>query len=270
MKTYAVLGHSVTHSLSPEIHHTFARQLNITLCYKAISTQSSGFFEQLTTFQQQGGVGCNITAPFKPQAYQFSKSSSAIARVSQAVNTLKLLPDGSWFGDNTDGIGLLRDLTLNKKINIQNKIIIILGAGGAARGIIPSLLSYKPARIIIANRTTTKATALAREFSTLGPISAVSINQLNSLNIDLFINTTSVALKPILDNAFNAVNTIFYDVNYGELAKQTMQHVIKLGFKHCYDGIGMLVEQAAESFYIWHGIRPKTDAIINTMQNRNH
>lgn len=263
---YALLGNPVSHSRSPFIHTEFARQTGEKIIYSAIHVALDGFAEALDHFQAQGGKGINITTPFKQIAFPLVNSLSERAKQAGAINTIQFHANGQRFGDNTDGIGLVRDLTIHQKIKLANKRILILGAGGAARGILGPLLAEDPAEIIIANRTPDKAFVLAKLFTHLGSVRACSLFMLGNTSFDLVINATSAGLHgeivSLPDNVLK--NAFCYDIAYGQALLQQAQ---KQGARACCDGLGMLIEQAAESFYLWRHVRPETHAIFEILSS---
>lgn len=262
---YAVLGHPIKHSKSPRIHQIFAEQTGQNLSYSAQEVMPEHFQDAVTEFFAQGGKGLNCTVPLKELAWAFASQKTPRAQLSKAVNTLKLEQDGSILGDNTDGVGLVTDLTLNHGIALADKRVLILGAGGASRGIIGPLLEQKPQSLLIANRTIDKALGLAEEFQTITPVAGCGFAELAGQQFDLILNATSASLSselPPLPPALLAENGVCYDLAYGNEPTPFVrwgrdQHAIK-----SLDGLGMLVEQAAEAFFIWRGVRPETQAVI--------
>lgn len=261
---YALLGNPVSHTRSPFIHTEFARQTGEKIIYSAIHVAPDSFAEALTHFQAQGGKGVNITTPFKQIAFPLVDSMSERARQAGAINTIQFHANGQRFGDNTDGIGLVRDLIIRQKIKLANKRILILGAGGAARGILGPLLAENPSEIVIANRTPDKAADLVKLFAHSGSIRACSLFTLGDSSFDLVINATSAGLHGEIvsfpDNVLK--NAFFYDIAYGQAILQQSK---KQGARACCDGLGMLLEQAAESFYVWRHVRPETQNIFKIL-----
>lgn len=262
---YAVLGHPIKHSKSPRIHQIFAEQTGQNLSYSAQEVLPEHFQDAVTEFFAQGGKGLNCTVPLKELAWALASQKTPRAQLSKAVNTLKLEQDGSILGDNTDGVGLVTDLTLNHGITLTDKRVLILGAGGASRGIIGPLLEQNPQSLIIANRTINKALGLAEEFQTIAPVAGCGFAELARQQFDLILNATSASLSselPPLPDALLAENGVCYDLAYGNEPTPFVrwgrdQHAIK-----SLDGLGMLVEQAAEAFFIWRSVRPETQAVI--------
>ncbi len=270
MDQYAVVGHPISHSLSPEIQAQFAAETEQQISYSAIQFELDNFADQLHELQSQGYKGINVTVPFKQQAFELADRLSPRARDAGAVNTLIFQPDGKIAGDNTDGIGLCRDLIINHNVLIEHRKILILGAGGAVRGVLGPLLAKKPRLLSIANRTVEKAEKLAEDFSAVGNILAGSFNELGHEKYDLIINGTSAGLlkevPPVPDEVLG-INSICYDMMY-DIKNPTafVQWALDRGALRAYDGLGMLVEQAAESFYIWRGIRPQTTEVIASLR----
>lgn len=270
---YAVLGQPIAHSKSPRIHQLFAEQTGECLQYSAIEVPAEQFTEVVTSFFANGGKGLNCTVPLKELAWAYSEHKTERAQLAKAVNTLALQQDGSILADNTDGIGLVTDLKHNHGIALAGRRILILGAGGASRGIISPLLAEAPEQIVIANRTLAKAQQLATEFTGKGRVSACSYSDLNGQSFDLIINATSSSLTdelPPLAEGLLANQGSCYDLAYSN--KATI--FVRWGLEHkalkSLDGLGMLVEQAAEAFTIWRGIRPKTAPIIDLLNAERH
>ncbi len=261
---YGVIGNPIGHSRSPFIHQAFAEQTGITLEYTAILAPLDGFEATVAAFRQQGGRGLNVTVPFKAQAFALCNHLSDQAARAGAVNTL-IFPDdphGPIQGDNTDGVGLLRDLAFHG-ITVQGKKILLLGAGGAARGVLAPLLAEQPALLLIANRHKQTAAALSADFADLAPktpLTACALDAIPAEPFDLIINATSTGLSdtqlPLPDAVIHA-NTVVYDMAYGAEPTVFMRWGQARGAQ-AFDGLGMLVEQAAMSFYRWHGLTPDT------------
>ncbi|OLQ91103.1 shikimate dehydrogenase [Vibrio panuliri] len=264
---YAVFGNPIGHSKSPFIHTLFARQTNQPLSYSAELAPVDGFEQAAKAFFSQGGRGCNITMPFKEDAYQFADRLTQRAELAGAVNTLKKLDDGIILGDNTDGAGLVLDLQ-NYQVPLENARILIIGAGGAARGVIQPLLELKPQQIVITNRTFTKAEQLAKLFADLGPIQAIPLEEVKEA-FDVVINSTSASLSGDLPNISPSIfsaTTVAYDMMYGKGKTAFNQWALEQGVAQAYDGLGMLVGQAAESFMLWRGLRPGTKQILRELR----
>lgn len=266
---YAVMGHPVAHSKSPTIHHAFAKQCGIALEYRAIEVQPGRFTEAVQAFRDQGGAGLNITVPFKLEAYALADRCSARAEHAGAVNTLRFEADGMLYGDNTDGIGLVCDLVVNLRAQLAGRRVLIVGAGGAVRGILGPILEEGVARLQLANRTPRKAKELATVFAALGDISASGLDGLGSENFDIVINATAASLQgevPSLPASIFAPGALAYDLMYGDTPTAFMQWAQRHGAARVSDGLGMLVEQAAESFLLWHGCRPETAPVIASLR----
>lgn len=267
MDSYVVFGNPIGQSKSPFIHTLFARQTNQPLNYSALQPGKDSFVEAATQFFSNGGKGCNVTAPFKESAYQFADRVTERAELAGAVNTLKKLDDGEIIGDNTDGEGLVQDL-LQYQVTLKDARILLIGAGGAARGVIKPLLDQKPNQLVVANRTKSKAEQLVTMFSSYGDISATSLDDVKS-DFDIVINSTSSGLSgelPAISHTIFSSRTVVYDMVYG--AGQTVfnQWAIKNGAHVAYDGLGMLVGQAAESFMLWRGLRPGTKQVLRELR----
>jgi len=264
---YAVMGNPVAHSKSPRIHTLFAEQTGEPVHYEAIQVDPGGLPQAVGNFDANGGKGLNITVPFKQEAWALVSERSERAERAGAVNTIKFI-DKTLFGDNTDGIGLVNDL-LNHRIAIKDKKVLLMGAGGAARGVLAPLLEQRPAQLVIVNRTADKARDLANAFHDLGPIEGCGYEALQGEQFDLVINATAASLQgelpPLPDNLL-ADGAACYDMMYGAGPTTFMQWASTHGAATVLDGLGMLVEQAAESFYIWRGVRPETQPVINQLR----
>lgn len=261
---YCVFGNPIGHSKSPLIHAAFARQTAQDIRYEAILAPQDDFAGALQAFIQAGGCGANVTVPFKEEAFRLSTRRTARAELAGAVNTLTF-KDGEIAGDNTDGAGLTRDLTINLGCSLKNQRILLLGAGGAARGAIAPLLDAQPATLTLANRTPPKACALAEHFSTHGSITASSYAGLSGQSFDVIINATSASLDgelPPLPAGVFAASSLAYDMMYGKGDTPFMAYAREQGAARVADGLGMLVEQAAEAFFLWRGIRPDSAPVM--------
>ncbi|MCW8933799.1 MAG: shikimate dehydrogenase [Gammaproteobacteria bacterium] len=265
---YAVIGNPISHSKSPLIHAEFAKLTRQTLSYTAELVEPGQVKNFITAFANDNGKGLNITVPFKLDAYELASDLTDRAKRAGAVNTLTL-KDNKIFGDTTDGTGLLNDLIKNHQQIIKNKHVLILGAGGAVRGVLEPLLLENPASLVIANRTVSKAQQLTDDFSSFGNISACGFNELDNRKFDIIINGTSASLSgdlpPLPDNLFSE-HACAYDMMYAKQATVFMQWAKQQGAEIILDGLGMLVEQAAESFYIWRGVRPETRTVIDMLK----
>lgn len=264
---YAVVGHPVAHSKSPLIHRLFAEQAGQDLVYETLLAPLDGFAATVRAFFAGGGKGLNVTVPFKAEAFVLADVCSPRARQASAVNTLGCDADGRLWGDNTDGAGLVRDLTANLGLDLAGKRILLLGAGGAARGVVGPLLALAPAALVIANRTRERALELARAFAACGPVRDAGFDAMGS-GYDLVVNATSSSTRgePLaLPAGVLAPGATAYDMAYGEAARAFLQGARAAGARAC-DGLGMLVEQAAESFHLWRGKRPETAEVIAALR----
>jgi len=259
---YAVFGNPISHSKSPLLHGAFAAQTHQSLSYSAILAPLDQFEATLKQFIRDGGRGANVTVPFKLDAFQLCTKLTPRAKAAGAVNTLSFA-NGEISGDNTDGCGLIKDIVENAGVALHNRRILLLGAGGAARGAILPLLECQPAELVIANRSAEKARQLAQEFQQYGPISASEFAQIKG-SFDVIINATSSSisaeLPPIPDTAFKP-GALAYDLMYAAQPTLFMQHA-EQHHAIARDGWGMLIEQAAEAFYIWRGVRPDTARLL--------
>lgn len=259
---YAVFGNPIAHSRSPRIHAAFAAQTGQVLTYEAILAPLDGFAEAVAMFRREGGRGANVTVPFKEQAYALAHRLSARAEAAGAVNTLTFESDGI-FGDNTDGVGLVNDLAGNLGLDLEGQRILLMGAGGAARGVVLPLLEQGPAELFIVNRTAVKAVELAGRFGTAGTVRGGGYEALPGRRFDLVINATAASLAgdlPPLPAGVFAAGALAYDMMYG---KDTPFLAFARGEgARCADGLGMLVEQAAEAFFLWRAVRPATAPVI--------
>lgn len=265
---YAVFGHPIAHSKSPEIHAHFARQTGQSLTYEAFLAPLNGLNDSLIQFKASGGKGANITVPFKEQAFSFCNQHTPRAALAGAVNTL-VFENNIVLGDNTDGAGLVTDLTHNLEVGLSGKRILLLGAGGAARGVIGPLLECSPASLIIANRTASRAQDLAAHFKQHG-FNAVKGCGLEDVSepFDVIINATAASLGGELPRVSDRVlqsTSLAYDMMYGKSLTPFLRWAQQYGARTA-DGLGMLVEQAAEAFYIWRGVRPATAAVLASLR----
>ncbi|MCO1333061.1 shikimate dehydrogenase [Microbulbifer sp. OS29] len=259
---YAVVGNPIKHSLSPQIHSAFAAQTGEDIVYSKQLVPLDGFADFARSFFAEGGRGLNVTVPFKLEAFELADTLTDRAASARAVNTLLLDEKGEILGDNTDGAGLVFDICNNLGWQIRGKKILLLGAGGAARGALLPLLAAQPTHLHIANRTAEKAVQLAAEFSQLGELSGGGLEALRGC-YDLIINASSASLDkvlPPLPEGCVADQGKAYDMMYG--ADLTpFSHWAQAQGADVADGQGMLVEQAAESFFLWRGVRPKTTPV---------
>ena len=269
---YAVVGNPITHSKSPIIHRSFAQQTQQMLEYSAIELPIDNFDSGLRKIQQQGYRGVNVTVPFKQEAWKVCDERSPRAEDAGAVNTLIFNDDGKISGDNTDGVGLTRDLVNNHHALIKRRRILILGAGGAVRGVLAPLLVLGPTSITIANRSVDKAKLLADEFHPIGDVKACGYDDLGNEQFDLIINGTSAGLNqkvPPIPPAVLGINSVCYDMMYSTTSTTAfVEWAQNLGASRAFDGLGMLVEQAAESFYIWRGVQPDTAEVIQSLRQQ--
>ena len=267
---YAVFGNPIAHSKSPDIHRQFAEQTGQALSYSKQLVADDGFEAAADAFFASGGKGLNITVPFKQNAYAYVARTTPRARRAGAVNTLSLEADGTILGDTTDGVGLVSDIINNLGWEIRHKRVLVLGAGGAVRGVLEPLLAQQPQHIVIANRTVDKALQLSKGFAEFGYLLGCGFDMLDEQQFDLIINGTSAGLQgdlpPLPDSLIDANGaTACYDMLYGAKPTPFMQWAAQRGAK-VSDGLGMLVGQAAESFALWRGMRPETAAVIASLR----
>jgi shikimate dehydrogenase len=261
---YAVFGHPISHSLSPRIHTAFGRQTGVALNYVAIDAPAELFSATLADFANAGGRGANITLPLKQDAFRLSARTSDFAQRAGAVNTLSHV-DGQWNGDNTDGPGLIRDLTERHSLDLRARRSLLLGAGGAARAAAHALLDAGIGELVIVNRSAERADALADSIRDPARVHTRYWNDLAEVgSFDLIVNATSAAIgggKLELPFGLVAPRALCYDLSYGAAAFSFVAWARAAGAGNALDGLGMLVEQAAESFAIWHGVRPDADPV---------
>ncbi len=266
---YAVMGNPIAHSKSPQIHALFAQQTGQDLSYEALLVESDNFANAVDEFQAAGGKGLNITVPFKQDAWALVTERSERAELAGAVNTIVIKDDGSRYADTTDGVGMVRDITENHGLEIKGKCILVLGAGGAVRGVLQPLLDERPQFIIVANRTADKAVDLAKQFSTFGDVFGCGLDALPGQQFDLIINGTAASLEgevpPLPDDVIYPGGSC-YDMMYSNEATAFQTWAREHGAVKALDGLGMLVEQAAESFYLWRGVRPETAEVIQALR----
>src|SRR6185437_1222574 len=268
---YGVVGHPVAHSWSPFIHGIFSRETGQAMTYRLYDFTPEEFHQKAREFFKQGGRGLNITLPHKIAAVDLADDLTARAAHAAAVNTFALRNDGTILGDNTDGTGLVRDLCDNQGIVITHRRILIIGAGGASRGVLAPLLALSPAEIVIANRTSERAEQLAKAFEKLGTLHGVGFRQISGGTFDLIINATSASLSgdiPAVPAGVVAPETVCYDMAYGKTDTPFVRWALKLGCTRALQGWGMLVEQAAESFRVWRGVRPSTAPVLTALKER--
>ena len=266
---YAVIGNPIGHTKSPAIHSTFAGQTAQDIDYRAIEAPLDGFRQAADAFRAAGGRGMNVTAPFKLDAFAYATDLTEQAQLAGAVNALKF--DGDQvFAQNFDGIGLVRDIVHNLGFQLGGRRVLLLGAGGAARGALLTILAQQPASLLIVNRTERKAYALAEQFTAYGELSASSYPELAAMNasFDIVINATSASLlgelPPVYADVFSP-DGLAYELAYGKGLTPFLRLAQGAGVRHLADGVGMLVEQAAEAFAWWRGVRPDTSAVIKQL-----
>lgn len=268
-KKYAVFGNPIKHSKSPIIHGAFARQCDLKLQYRAVGVELDNFARAATNFFADGGSGLNVTVPFKREAFDLADELSDRARRAGAANTLTPLPGGGIRGDNTDGIGLVSDMVANLGWLLADLRVLILGAGGAVRGILEPILRERPRELLIVNRTAQRAEELAAEFSDLGQVEGGAYSLIGSRQFDLIINGTSAGLSgemPDLPSSLLTDHSCCYDMVYGAEPTVFMRWAAHHAAWAVADGLGMLVEQAAQSFYLWNKMRPETGPVIQQLR----
>ena len=269
---YAVFGNPIAHSKSPDIHRQFAEQTGQDLSYSKQLVAEDGFEAAANAFFASGGKGLNITVPFKQDAYAYVARTTPRARRAGAVNTLSLEADGTILGDTTDGVGLVSDIVNNLGWEIRHKRVLVLGAGGAVRGVLEPLLEQQPQHIVIANRTVDKALQLSKGFAEFGYLLGCGFDMLGEQQFDLIINGTSAGLQgelpPLPDSLIDANGTTAcYDMLYGAEPTPFIRWAAQRGAQ-VSDGLGMLVGQAAESFALWRGVRPETAPVIANLRDQ--
>ena len=271
---YAVIGHPIAHSQSPRIHAMFAAQTGQDIAYEKLLAPVDGFAESVKAFIDEGGRGANVTLPFKLEAYELAHEVSERAHHARAANTLSFSGE-QISADNTDGIGLVRDIEINLDFDLKDKRVLLMGAGGAARGVLLPLLESSPARLIIANRTPERAIELAQSAKNQAAaahtdVSACGFGALSGQHFELVINATSSSLSdelpPLPDDLF-ATGALAYDMMYGKGLTSFLAYAEARNVERLADGLGMLVEQAAESFLIWRGVRPDTQPVMLALRN---
>jgi shikimate dehydrogenase len=271
-KYYAVFGTPISHSLSPRIHAAFAKQTGIDLEYTAIEASLVDFAATLEAFAERGGVGANITLPLKRRAFELARSHGERALRLGVANTLVRI-DGGWHADNTDGIGLVRDLTERQRLDLRGRRTLLLGSGGGARGIAPALLDAGIDQLFVVNRTAERADALVDALGEPGRVHARYLGDIAGIGeFDLIVNATSAARGgelPALPRSLVGRRTAAVDLSYGEAAIPFLAWARANECHDAIDGLGMLVEQAAESFELWHGIRPDTDRVYASLRLRD-
>lgn len=267
---YAVFGNPINHSKSPDIHKAFAASTAQDLTYEAVCVPEDSFSDYVADFLSGSGRGLNITIPFKQDAWELSEVLSPRAELAGAVNTLYKNDAGQLCGDNTDGIGMVRDIVRNHGGEIQNKKVLILGAGGAVRGVLQPVLEEKPSKLVIANRTASKAVELAELVGDLADVTGCGYDTLPEECFDLVINGTAASLNgevPPISATLLAEGAWCYDMMYSAEPTAFCLWASENGAEKVMDGLGMLVEQAAASFQIWRGVEPDSKAVINKIRN---
>jgi shikimate dehydrogenase len=265
---YAVIGNPISQSKSPLIHGSFAQATGQDLSYGTIEGPLDGFAAAVRAFRDSGGRGMNVTAPFKLQAFELADECSERARLAGAANALKFEPDGRILAENFDGIGLVNDIVRNQRMPIKGKRVLMLGAGGAVRGALLPFLAEHPAELVLANRHADKALQLAAQLTAHGKVRGGSYADIGSARFDIVVNATSASLRaelpPVPPGVFSP-DGLAYELAYGKGLTPFLRLARDAGVKRLADGVGMLVEQAAEGFLWWRGVRPDTHAVIEKM-----
>lgn len=268
---FAVFGHPIAHSLSPRIHQAFARQFGIALNFLAIDAAPDKFAADVRAFFAGGGVGANVTLPHKTAAYALAVEHSAAAARVGSANVLTRLPDGRLAAHNTDGAGLLRDITTRRRTDLRGQRVLLLGAGGAARGVAWNLLDAGVQALVIANRSPARAGQLAAVIADPARVQACAWGQLTDAgSFDLIVNATSAGVLGatlLLPRSLVGSLTLCYDLAYGPAAEGFLDWAHAAGAQQAIDGLGMLVETAADAFCLWHGQRPDTEAVYQQLRN---
>lgn len=265
---YAVIGHPIAHSLSPRIHALFAQQTRQQLRYEALDVTPEQLRPSVQAFFASGGRGLNVTIPHKQAVMGLVERLSGRAERAGAVNTICVERDQQLYGDNTDGFGLVRDLTHNLQLSLDQRHVLLLGAGGAARGVIGPLLAETPREIVIANRTPERARDLARSWLESGSVRAVALEELDASLFDLIVNATPATAQPPLPPSRGKLGAAVtcYDMAYGSGESAFLRWARESGAARRHDGLGMLVEQAAESFLLWRGVPPETAPVLAALR----
>jgi shikimate dehydrogenase len=268
---YGVIGHPVAHSWSPFIHGMFARQTGESLVYRLHDVDPESFRGYVLEFFSRGGRGLNVTVPHKVAAADLANELTPRAERAGAVNTLAIQRDNRILGDNTDGAGLVHDLRDNLGATLAGARVLIVGAGGATRGVVAPLLVLQPAELVIANRTAERAHRFAADFSELGPVRGCGFDELGTQPYDVILNATSASLSgevPAISASLIRPNTLCYDMAYSKGDTPFVKWAREQGCTRAYQGWGMLVEQAAESFQLWRGVRPQTRPVLEALRER--
>jgi shikimate dehydrogenase len=264
----AVIGHPIAHSKSPVIHKLFAEQTGQKIEYEALDVAPEDLDKCIRQFLAAGGHGLNVTVPHKQSVLPLLDELTDRAKLAGAVNTMTQNEDGTLSGDNTDGAGLIADLQTNLGYEIKGSNILVLGAGGATRGILPPLLDQRPDSLLIANRTVERAQQLVEDFATHGKLHACGFDELENRDFDLILNATSAGLEgnlPPFPPSIIGPESVCYDLSYSMRETPFVSWAKGLGCRHVHEGWGMLVEQAAESFTLWRGVRPNTQAVLSRL-----
>jgi shikimate dehydrogenase len=267
---YCVFGNPIGHSRSPAIHAAFARQTGEDVEYRAILAPVDGFADAVAAFVAKGGRGANVTLPFKQEAYRLAARRTRRAEQAGAVNTLTF-SDGEVAGDNTDGVGLLRDITITLDTPVCGKRLLLLGAGGATRGVLGPLLDERPESLTIANRTAGRARALAEHFAAAGPVAGHGYDEIEGRAFDIVIDATSAAVSgamPELPDGIFAPGSLAYTMMYGQDESPFCAFARAQGAATVSQGLGMLLEQAAESFFVWRGVRPDCAPVAELLRGK--
>ncbi len=271
MAVCGVIGQPVAHSLSPVIHQAFAKDNHIALRYEKYEATAANFAQTVATFFSDGGLGLNVTLPFKSLAFQLADDYSQAAKAARAASCLWRKANGKIYADNFDGAGLIQDLLRHHDFHFCQKRVLIIGAGGACQGILPALLEKAPLKIVIANRDEVKAQRLVAEKKAHVDLLACGLSQVPDEIFDIVINATSAGhagLAPDINQAVFSAKTIAYDLSYRQVAQQFLQLAKRTGVVRCVDGIGMLAELNALTFYLWHGIYPETHSILDQLAQK--
>lgn len=271
MDRYAVIGNPIEHSLSPEIHTAFAKQTGEALTYEKILSPVDDFEKTINELRRNNGKGASVTLPFKLAAFNLADEHSDLAATAQAANTLVFRDDDSIYADNTDGTGLIQDITHNHHYCLRQKRILIIGAGGATQNIMGALLNQAPSSITLANRTPEKAARIAEQFSLHGNVKGCGLDTINEGPYDVMINASSAGLTgnfPDLPLSLIGEHSFCYDLVFNKNTTAFLQWAKPANPEHSIDGLGMLVEQAAAAFYLWRGVYPDTQAVIKNLQKR--
>jgi shikimate dehydrogenase len=268
---YGVVGHPVAHSWSPFIHGMFARQTGETLVYRLHDVRPEDFRNHVLDFFSRGGRGLNITVPHKVAAAELANELTPRAERAGAVNTLMLKRDNRLLGDNTDGAGLVHDLRGNLSVELGGGRVLIVGAGGATRGVVAPLLVLRPAELVVANRTAERAQAFVADFADLGAVRGCGFEEIGADAYDVVINATSASLSgevPAIPASAVRAETVCYDMAYSRSETAFLKWAREHGCERALQGWGMLVEQAAESFQLWRGVRPQTAPVLAALRER--